>query len=191
MNLKKKKFYQDKDKAENRIHVKKLELSVKENLLYRKAKTLQTQWNTKLETNLKELKDELTKLKTKSSSDIKTVETSIQTDECYFNNEAINYSNSKNTQELQMIIQDQQLRIEKLTVRVMSLSQQIEAQFSKNLINEVSGPTTQTQCLPKNICESSSTDDIIQDAKNRLKRLKEETIKADQRYFNSIVSLPL
>lgn len=191
VNLKKKKFYQDKDKAENRIHVKKLELSVKENLLYRKAKTLQTQWNTKLETNLKELKDELTKLKTKSSSDIKTVETSIQTDECYFNNEAINYSNSKNTQELQMIIQDQQLRIEKLTVRVMSLSQQIEAQFSKNLINEVSGPTTQTQCLPKNICESSSTDDIIQDAKNRLKRLKEETIKADQRYFNSIVSLPL
>ncbi|KAF7990573.1 hypothetical protein HCN44_000378 [Aphidius gifuensis] len=197
VNLKKKKFYQDKQKEEQRIHVKQLELSMKESTLYQEAKKLEIKWNnyTKLETNLKELKDELKRVKKKdqleNSSHIKTIETSIQTDECFFNNENINYSSYKETLELQMLIKEQQLRIEKLTLKAVSLSEKIETHFSQNTANVIFSPITHTECLSKNIYENSSTDDIIQDAKKRLKRLKEETFKADQGYFNSIVSLPL
>lgn len=95
---------------------------------------------------------------------------------------------TREKEELNALIQDQQLRIEQITQRALQLSQQVEGIRSLRPINiEVPTQTVNTNTV---ISESSSTEDILQDAKMRLKRLEEESLKADQYYYNFINNSP-
>lgn len=95
---------------------------------------------------------------------------------------------TKEKEELNALIQDQQLKIEQITQRALQLSRQIEGIRSLRSTN-IEIPT-QTVNINTIISESSSTEDILQDAKLRLKRLEEESLKADQYYYNFINNSP-
>lgn len=146
------------------------------------------------EGNLRRLKDELTSEKNKVSQkepnelnlNVKNVE--VQTDFESFilaHNERNILSQEK--QDLNGLVQAQQARIEQLTSRVVYLSRKLEETQLKNVPNiELPFPLVKVLNTNTVISESSSTEDIIQDAKNRLKRLEEESIRADQYYLNFI-----
>ncbi|KAG8035484.1 hypothetical protein G9C98_006930 [Cotesia typhae] len=148
------------------------------------------------ETNLKKLQEELAKVQQELSSkneekvtQIRTHEVSTQTEVIDSEKIIINNCDDEKRQ-LQSLAQEQQLRIEELTLRAIRLSRQLEeVQLLKPVI-EVTRPVF-SKTLTTVLSESSSTDDIIQDAKQRLKRLEEESFKADQSYFNCITGLPL
>lgn len=144
------------------------------------------------EMNFKKLEDELAKMKKELPQRDDSLfvaskrEISTQTDGI----DDKKKSDDLEKQELQLVIKEQQIRIKELTQRALSLSQELEeAHQARQIANEISQAGRQT--MKTILSESSSTDEIIQDAKKRLKRLKEETFKADQSYFNSIVTLPL
>lgn len=91
--------------------------------------------------------------------------------------------------ELSSLVREQQLRIEELTSRAVTLSRQLEeAQFSQtpdiNPSRSVRNANVNTI-----FSESSSTEDILQDAKMRLRRLEEESLRAD-RYFHNCITSP-
>lgn len=147
------------------------------------------------EANLKSLQEELTKVKqdlpNRENRQIKlsTNNASTQTEKC--NNETTKQSNDHENRELQNLVHEQKLRIEELTLRAVRLSRQLEeAQLIKYTTSEMK-PMTPVQPSKTIVSESSSTDDIIQDAKQRLKRLEEETMKADHCYLNSMIISPL
>lgn len=95
---------------------------------------------------------------------------------------------TKEKEELNALIQDQQLKIEQITQRALQLSRQIEGiRLLRSTNIEI---PTQTVNINTIISESSSTEDILQDAKLRLKRLEEESLKADQYYYNFINNSP-
>ena len=94
----------------------------------------------------------------------------------------------RENQELNSLVRQQQSRIEQLTLRAVRLSRQLEeAQLLKANILEMSTPVTKIRANTI-VSESSSTEDILQDAKMRLKRLEEESSKADQYYYNYMTS---
>ncbi|CAK9818861.1 hypothetical protein ANTQUA_LOCUS9946 [Anthophora quadrimaculata] len=95
---------------------------------------------------------------------------------------------TKEKEELTALIQAQKLRIEQITQRALQLSRQVEGIRSLRPTS-VEVPT-QTINANTVISESSSTEDILQDARLRLKRLEEESLKADQYYYNFINSSP-
>lgn len=88
--------------------------------------------------------------------------------------------------ELTNLVQEKRSKIEQITQHSAQLSRQLEeAHLLRSAHVEVPArivPGTNTI-----VSESSSTEDILQDAKMRLKRLEEESSKADQ-YFCSFVS---
>lgn len=88
--------------------------------------------------------------------------------------------------ELTNLVEEQQSKIEHITQRGAQLSRQLE---EVRLLQPIEMPISVTRIVSANtiISESSSTEDILQDAKMRLKRLEEESSKADQ-YFCSFVS---
>jgi len=88
--------------------------------------------------------------------------------------------------ELTNLVQEQRSRIEQITLRSMQLSRQLEEMRSlpRSIGVDVSVAGASTNAI---VSESSSTEDILQDAKMRLKRLEEESSKADQ-YFISFIS---
>ena len=92
----------------------------------------------------------------------------------------------KEKEKLNTLIQEQQLRIEQITQRALRLSRQLEG------IRSLRPTEVPTQTVNANavISENSSTEDILQDAKMRLKRLEEESLKADQYYYNFIKNHP-
>lgn len=92
----------------------------------------------------------------------------------------------KEKEKLNALIQEQQLKIEQITQRALQLSRQVEG------IRSLRPTEVPTQTINANtvISESSSTEDILQDAKMRLKRLEEESLKADQHYYNFINKSP-
>lgn len=95
---------------------------------------------------------------------------------------------TKEKEELTALVQDQQSKIEQITQRALQLSRQVEGIRSLRPISvEVPTQTVNTNTV---ISESSSTEDILQDAKLRLKRLEEESLKADQYYYNFINNSP-
>lgn len=89
-------------------------------------------------------------------------------------------------QDLSGLVREQRRRIEQLTTKVLQLSRKLEETHLKRP-NDAEVPVSTTiRVLNTNtiISESSSTEDILQDAKMRLHRLEEESMKADQYYFN-------
>jgi len=89
--------------------------------------------------------------------------------------------------ELTNLVQEQRSRIEQITLRSMQLSRQLEEVRSLPRSVGVDLPVAATVSTNAIVSESSSTEDILQDAKMRLKRLEEESSKADQ-YFISFIS---
>lgn len=91
--------------------------------------------------------------------------------------------------ELSNLVQEQRSRIEQITLRSIQLSRQLEEVRSLRSVVGVEVPVSVAGVVSANaiVSESSSTEDILQDAKMRLKRLEEESSKADQ-YFCSFVS---
>lgn len=90
--------------------------------------------------------------------------------------------------ELTNLVQEQRSRIEQITEHSAQLSRQLEeAHLLRSVHVEVPVPVAQVGSANAIVSESSSTEDILQDAKMRLKRLEEESSKADQ-YFCSFVS---
>lgn len=91
--------------------------------------------------------------------------------------------------ELTNLVQEQRLRIEQITLRSVQLSRQLEEVRSLQSIDlGISFPVPRVTDTNTIVSESSSTEDILKDAKMRLKRLEEESSKADQ-YFRSFVSI--
>lgn len=88
--------------------------------------------------------------------------------------------------ELTNLVEEQRTKIEQITQHSAQLSRQLE---EMRLLQPIQMPISMAQILNTNaiVSESSSTEDILQDAKMRLKRLEEESSKADQ-YFCSFVS---
>ncbi|XP_057340030.1 repetitive organellar protein-like [Microplitis mediator] len=202
INEREDKLTKEKEELERYIFIKNKELVSKENALAREAKRLQKDNDGYkiFETNLKKLQDELAKVqielsnKSKDCKVIRTHEVSTQTDvvdKIGDNNNDDNNNDEEEKKQLQSLVQEQQLRIEELTLRSVRLSRQLEeAQLVKPVVHvDVTRSLfSKTQTI---LSESSSTDDIIQDAKQRLKRLEEESLKADQSYLNCITGLPL
>lgn len=96
---------------------------------------------------------------------------------------------SQEKQDLNGLVQEQQSRIEQLTSKVVYLSRKLEEtqlKCSRNV--EMPSPIIKVLNTNTIISESSSTEDILQDAKMRLRRLEEESIKAEQYYFNYITN---
>lgn len=89
--------------------------------------------------------------------------------------------------ELSNLVQEQRSRIEQITLRSVQLSRQLEEMRSLRSVVGVEVPSSGVVGVNAVVSESSSTEDILQDAKMRLKRLEEESSKADQ-YFSSFVS---
>ncbi|CAD6225761.1 GSCOCG00005712001-RA-CDS [Cotesia congregata] len=198
INERESKLKKEKEENDRYIFIKNQELISRENLLAHEAKRLQNEQDSYkiFETNLKKLQEELAKVQKELSSkneekviQICTHEVSTQTEIKDSEKIIINNCDDEKRQ-LQSLVQEQQLRIEELTLRAIRLSRQLEeAQLLKPVI-EVTRPVF-SKTLTTVLSESSSTDDIIQDAKQRLKRLEEESLKADQSYFNCITGLPL
>ncbi|XP_051169345.1 uncharacterized protein LOC127286797 [Leptopilina boulardi] len=188
VQTKEKNLHQERGKEEERIIKKDMELSVKEKLLSQEANRLEKERDSyrKFETDLKKLQDELLKVKREfpisKKNDYRDMHT--QTDfESFINLKREN-------EELNSLIKQQQSRIEQLTLRAVRLSRQMEeTQLEKRNCLEL--PINPIVQLTKNntiFSESSSTEDLIHDAKMRLKRLEEESTKADQYYYDYITT---
>ena len=186
MSLKEKQVREKKQNSEQEILQKEIELTLKERLLLQEEKRLQREQSNyrKLEEDLKELQEQK---KVSTSQTVRSVE--VQTD---FTSDMLQEEKikalTKEKEELSTVVSDQQLKIEQITQRALQLSRQIEGLRSLRPIS-VEVPT-QTPNVNTIISESSSTEDILQDAKLRLKRLEEESLKADQYYYNFINNSP-
>lgn len=137
----------------------------------------------KLEEDCKKLQEQ----RNVDNHDLKNIE--IQTD---FTTDILQENKikalTKEKEELTTLVQDQQLKIEQITQRALQLSRQVEGIRSLRPTSiEVPIQTVNANTI---ISESSSTEDILQDAKIRLKRLEEESLKADQYYYNFINNSP-
>ncbi|XP_043479717.1 golgin subfamily A member 6-like protein 2 isoform X2 [Leptopilina heterotoma] len=187
VQTKEKNFHQERGKEEQRIIQKDMELAMKEKLLSQEAIRLEKERDSyrKFETDLQKLRDELLKVKrefpTLNKNDYRDMHT--QTDFESFTNLC------RENEELNSLVKQQQARIEQLTLRAVRLSRQMEeTQLVKRNILELPNPVIQLTKNSTIVSESSSTEDLIQDAKMRLKRLEEESTKADQYFFDYITS---
>ncbi|XP_068985246.1 centriole and centriolar satellite protein ofd1-like [Bombus flavifrons] len=193
MSLKEKQLKERRQNNEQQVLQKGMELTSKERLLLQEADRLQREQDDhrKLEEQLKKTCDQkgvqTEDLVESSNHYLRNIE--IQTDIVNdIKQEDKIEVLTREKEELNALIQDQQLRIEQITQRALQLSQQVEGIRSLRPINiEVPTQTVNTNIV---ISESSSTEDILQDAKMRLKRLEEESLKADQYYYNFINNSP-
>ncbi|XP_046747734.1 uncharacterized protein LOC124412138 [Diprion similis] len=180
---------QEKLKNEQRLASRELELSVKEKLLSQEADRLQKErvsYRT-FEGDMKKLQEELIKVRNEIPAESANFST-IKKDGCVQTGISVSSSNTEEVrllceekQELSSLIREQQSRIEELTLRVVTLSRQLEeAVLSRP-------PDNRNVNVNNGFSESSSTEDILQDAKMRLRRLEAESLKADQ-YFQSCIT---
>lgn len=98
---------------------------------------------------------------------------------------------SQEKQDLNGLVKEQQCRIEQLTSKVVYLSRKLEETQLKHTSQVHEMPSTIIKVVNSNtiISESSSTEDILQDAKMRLRRLEEESMKAEHYYSNFLTNL--
>ncbi|XP_076757469.1 uncharacterized protein LOC143427318 [Xylocopa sonorina] len=193
ISLKEKQLKERKHNNEQRILQKEMELTLKERLLLQEADRLQREQDDykKIEEDLKKSREQKgvqTGLPIESFNHfLRNID--VQTD--FINDLQLKDKIevlTKEKEELTALIRDQQLRIEQITQRALQLSRQVEGIRSLRPINvEVAAQTGNVNTI---ISESSSTEDILQDAKLRLKRLEEESLKADQYYYNFINNSP-
>ncbi|XP_017888352.1 uncharacterized protein LOC108629902 [Ceratina calcarata] len=177
MSLKEKQFKEEMQASKQQILQKEIELTLKERLLSQEANRLNRE------------QDDCKKVaRSREPKEVQTGETfdqflrsiDVQTDGQEDKIEIL----TREKEELSALIREQQLRIEQITQRALQLSRQVEDIRSLRPATEV---PTQTTVI---VSESSSTEDILQDAKMRLKRLEEESLKADQYYYNFINNSP-
>lgn len=177
MSLKEKQFKEEMQVSKQQLLQKEIELTMKERLLSQEASRLNRE------------QDDCEKVaRSREPKQVQTGETldqflksiDVQTDGHDDKIEIL----TKEKEELTALIREQQLRIEQITQRALQLSRQVED--IRSLRPAINAPT-QTNVV---VSESSSTEDILQDARLRLKRLEEESLKADQYYYSFINSSP-
>lgn len=190
LSLKEKHIKEKKQNKEQQILQKEMELTLKEKLLLQEADRLQREQDerSKLEQDLKKLQEQK-RTQTESSvnkvSNLTFKDMEVQTDDV---NDIVQMDKikilTKEKEQLTALVQNQQSKIEQITQRALQLSRQVE---EIRLLRPTSIEVpTQTVNANTVVSESSSTEDILQDAKLRLKRLEEESLKADQYYYNFI-----
>ncbi|XP_043259254.1 reticulocyte-binding protein 2 homolog a-like [Colletes gigas] len=189
ISLKEQQLTEKSQNSEKQILQKEMELALKERLLLQEENRLQREQNDckKLEEDLKKLQEEEKTKKISTSRNLKNID--IQTDFVIdlLQEDKIKML-TKEKEELTTLIEDQQLKIEQITQRALQLCRQIEGIHAlKSTSIDAPAQTVNTNTI---ISESSSTEDILQDAKLRLKRLEEESLRADQYYYNFINNSP-
>ncbi|EZA51582.1 hypothetical protein DMN91_010418 [Ooceraea biroi] len=200
LTLKEKQLNEKNDNDVRCILQKEMELSMKQNFLTQEANRLQRERDgyRKFEGDLKKLQRELVKMQKEMSQG-----TSNQCVQNNVNNRNIHVQTDLESRaimdeckvlrqeklELMNLVQEQRSRIEQITLRSVQLSRQLEEMRSLPRSVAVDVPVSAAEAASANaiVSESSSTEDILQDAKMRLKRLEEESSKADQ-YFCSFIS---
>lgn len=184
--LKEKQLNEKKDSNAQCILRKEMELSMKQNFLTQEANRLQRERDSykKFEGGLKKLQRELVKMQKEMPQqgmshqnnvrDIH-VQTDLESraiiDECRIL--------QRENLELTSLVQEQRSRIEEITLRSLQLARQLEVARSIG----VERPTKADEVI---VSECSSAENLLQDAKMRLKRLEEETAKVDK-YFCSLI----
>ncbi|KAG7190151.1 hypothetical protein KM043_006281 [Ampulex compressa] len=172
------------------------ELAFKEKLLSQEAERLQREqdYHTRFEQDLKKLQDLCTSQQEPLHDkpiviEVKNVQ--VQTDlEINVEKENKIQILTKEKQDLTNLVQEQRSRIDQISLRAIQLSRQLEEMhIAKPIAVEISTPVMQANANTV-ISESSSTEDILQDAKMRLTRLEEESLKADRYYYNFIGTSP-
>ncbi|XP_011637021.1 plectin-like [Pogonomyrmex barbatus] len=190
LTLKEKQLKEKKDSNEQCILQKEMELSMKQNILTQEASRLQKERDSyrKFEGGLKKLQRELIKMQKEMSqrmsnkcaqNNLKNIHVQTDIEDHMIMDECKTLQKEK--LELTNLVEEQRSRIERITQHSALLSRQLE---EVRLLQAIEMPVVNTNAI---ISESSSTDDILQDAKMRLKRLEEESSKADQ-YFCNFVS---
>ncbi|XP_012279997.1 reticulocyte-binding protein 2 homolog a [Orussus abietinus] len=199
INTKEKVLAEEKRKHARYFFEKETELAFKQNALSRETDRLQREResNRTFEEDLKKLQEELEKVKREfpkieKSGKIPTKDVQIQTDQdSYTSDQQEKRLLNREKQELSSLIREQQSRIEELTLRAVRLSRQLEeARLSRSTNADIQSPVLQIVNRQTVISESSSTEDILQDAKMRLKRLEEESLRAEQYYYSCIIASP-
>ncbi|EFN80498.1 uncharacterized protein LOC105186786 isoform X1 [Harpegnathos saltator] len=198
LTLKEKQLNEKRDSEARNILQKEIELSMRQNFLTQEANRLQKERNSyrKFEDDLKKLQRELVKMQKELSqgaqnqcgqtTSVRNIHVQTDLENCTLMDECKALQREK--LELSNLVQEQRSRIEQITLRSVQLSRQLEEMRSLRSIVDVEVPVSVTGVGANVIVsESSSTEDILQDAKMRLKRLEEESSKADQ-YFCSFVS---
>ncbi|EGI68469.1 PREDICTED: uveal autoantigen with coiled-coil domains and ankyrin repeats-like [Acromyrmex echinatior] len=195
LTLKEKQLKEEKNSNAQCVLQKEIELSMKQNFLTQEANRLQRERDSyrKFESGLKKLQRELVKMQKEMSQSTSNqyaqnnlrdiyVQTDRESrtimDECR--------TLQREKLELTNLVEMQRSRIEQITQRSVQLSHQLE---EVHLLQPFKVPVPVTRIVSTNaiVSESSSTEDILQDAKTRLKRLEEESSKADQ-YFCTFVN---
>ncbi|KYM83305.1 hypothetical protein ALC53_06204 [Atta colombica] len=195
LTLKEKQLKEEKNSNAQCVLQKEIELSMKQNFLTQEANRLQRERDSyrKFESGLKKLQRELIKMQKEMSQSTSNqyaqnnlkdiyVQTDSQSrtimDECR--------TLQREKLELTNLVEMQRSRIEQITQRSIQLSHQLE---EVHLLQpfKMSVPVTRIVSTNAIVSESSSTEDILQDAKTRLKRLEEESSKADQ-YFCTFIN---
>ncbi|XP_047355919.1 MAR-binding filament-like protein 1 [Vespa velutina] len=192
VTLKEQQLKEKKQKEEQDLFQKEIELSFKHNALllenerFKKKQDMYKNY----ERDLEKLQEELAITKKGFSSNYELRDTGIQTsssNDLGDKNKDVQFNEEK--KELVKLLHGQQLKIDELTQYAIQLSRRLEEihQSRSTLIEDTVIPkkTIYTNTI---VSESSSTEDILQDAKLRLKRLEEESIKADRFYYNCIAT---
>ncbi|XP_018404819.1 PREDICTED: uveal autoantigen with coiled-coil domains and ankyrin repeats-like isoform X2 [Cyphomyrmex costatus] len=193
LTLKEKELNEKKNSNAQCILQKEMELSMKQNFLTQEANRLQRERDSykKFENGLKKLQRELVKMQKEMSQG-----TSNQCAQSNFRDIHVQTDRESRTimdkcrilqrekLKLTNLVEVQRSMIEQITQRSVQLSHQLE---EIRLLQPIKTPVSVTQITTAIVSENSSTDDILQDAKTRLKRLEEESSKADQ-YFCTFVN---
>lgn len=193
LTLKEKQLKEKKDSNTQCVLQKEMELSMKQNFLIQEANRLQRERDSyrKFEGGLKKLQRELVKMQKEMSQSTNQCaqnnlrDIHVQTDA---ENRMMDECRILQRQKLELtnLVEEQRSKIEQITQHSAQLSRQLE---EMRLLQPIEMPISMARIVNANaiVSESSSTEDILQDAKMRLKRLEEESSKADQ-YFCSFVS---
>ncbi|KAK2577494.1 hypothetical protein KPH14_003589 [Odynerus spinipes] len=192
VTLKEQQLNEKKQKDEQHLFQKEIELSFKQNAFLLESERFQRREDIykNYECDLKKLQQELAIAKKSMSSNYELRDIGMQTN---LNHDLGNISRdvlcNGEKEELCKLLRDQQLKIDELTQYAIQLSHRLEEmqRLRATLIDNPSVPnkTTNTNTI---VSESSSTEDILQDAKLRLKRLEEESLRADRFYYNCIAT---
>ncbi|XP_024941607.1 uncharacterized protein PFB0145c [Cephus cinctus] len=190
VETKEKELTDEKRRNSERIFHKEMELSIKENFLTQESERLKKERNNyqRFESNLKKLQDELNKVKkdipsNENNSPI-TQDVKVQTETEFSSIDEERKLLNKEKQELASLVREQKSRIEELTLRAVQLSRQLEeAHLIKSTTIDV--PIIKANTI---VSESSSTEDILLDAKMRLRRLEEESLRANQCYISCMTN---
>lgn len=187
--LKEKQLNEKKDSNAQCILWKEMELSMKQNFLTQEANRLQRERDSykKFEGGLKKLQRELVKMQKEmpqqgASNQNNVRDIHVQTDlesrsiidECRML--------QRENLELTTLVQEQRSKIEEITLHSLQLARQLEVARSIG----VERPSKAVSADEAIVSECSSAENLLQDAKMRLKRLEEETAKVDK-YFGSLI----